>query len=237
MEIQDNFSELLLITEKPVSFYFPTVTPIMKIPNIADSFTDQKLQLATAILNMPLKRLQEQMPNLKFENLWSLVSFLMLQKVPNLITDNIRYLFKYCFGEQFSEQNNKWYLCNIELQKEIFDRVCEIILISMCIKKFSEQEKFQLDKPLWLREKEAEIQRIKSQGKKGGSDAQTFETITKVFIQINYEFGYTFEQLFNMNYYHIQLLQKYIPKVISYDIQKRSIAAGMTKKKLKYITD
>lgn len=239
MEIQDNFSELLLMTEKPVSFYFPNTIINMKIPNIADAFTDQKIQHAVAILNTPISKIQENIPNIKFDNLWILLNFFIKQKSTNIFTDNIRYLYDYCFNDQFKEEDDTWYLNDIKINKDLFNRVTEIILISMCVKKFNEQEKFQLDKPEWLREKEAEIQRIKSQGKDKNnlSDIHIFETITKIFVQINYELGYSFEQLFNMNYYHIQILQKYIPKIVSYDIQKRSAAVGMTKKKLKYITD
>ena len=83
-------------------------------------------------------------------------------------------------------------------------------------------------------DKENEIKRIKNQGKTKTGEYNNFQELAKILVPLNYELGYSFEELFDMNYYHIQFLSKYIPKMVGYDISKRQI---MSKKKIKYITD
>ena len=109
----------------------------------------------------------------------------------------------------------------------------DITLVGCGLKKITEQNILQQQKPKWLIEKEEEIRRIKGQGKKqGGGDE--FQELLKVLMPLNYELGYSFEELLNMNYFHIQTLLTYIPKIVSYDIQKRAV---FSKQKIKYITD
>jgi hypothetical protein len=88
-------------------------------------------------------------------------------------------------------------------------------------------------KPETIKHKKHEIKRIKNQGAKTGS-YNSFTELSKVLMPLNYELHYSFEELFNMNYFHIKFLSAYIPKMVSYDIQKRQV---LSKKKIKYITD
>lgn len=109
----------------------------------------------------------------------------------------------------------------------------DIVLIASGIKKFSEQSAIQTQKPGWLIEKEEEIRRIKSQGSNSKVKNECQELL-KVLVPLNYELGYSFEELFSMNYFHIQALATYIPKIVSYDVSKRAV---LSKKKIKYITE
>ena len=140
----------------------------------------------------------------------------------------------YCFGEQFKIENKQWKLNDIFVTEELFNRIQDISLVVAGMKKFNEQSILQLNKPQWLIDKENEIKRIKNSSKGKNNSNKQFEELMKIFLPLNYELNYSFEELFNMNYYHIQYLSHYIPKIVGYDIQKRQI---MSKKKLKYITE
>lgn len=234
MEWTDNFSELILLSERPVYFYFNEKIISMKIPNIIDCYTDHNIQYAIAITNMDINEIKQYVKNIDFNNLWELLKLMILNKENNKVINSIKYLFQFCFGSNFII-NNKWFLDMIEIDVSLFNRIIEIIQISNGLKKFTEQNKFQINKPDWLIQKEREIKRIKNQNQ-STSESNIASKLIKIFITLNYEFNYTFEELCNMNYYHIQILHSYIPKVIQYDIHKHALSAG-TKKKIKYITE
>lgn len=238
MIFKDNFSELLLISEAPVMFYCEeeylkqNVFFTIKLINMKDSFIDPYLQNALFFLNLTSKELQTMLQSPEPVSLWQYLCKLGLQhtSMPHRM---IKYFLSYVLGEQFVDASDKWLINSIECDETIFNRIGEINLVAAGLKKFDEQST-KIDKPQWLIEKEEEIRRIKKQGKKNTSEHQQFTELSKTLIAINYEFGYTFEQLFNMNYYHIQYLASFVGKAVNYDIQKRQV---FSKKKIKYITD
>ena len=239
MVLKDNFSDILLISERPVWFYLQDnnlkeLKPIqMRIPSAVDMLTNPYLQTAIALLNMPIKDLQKSIDTIQFDNLWDLFIKIKQFHQRDLYTLHMEYFFHYCFDEQFSVSNSNWYIGGILLDADWFDRIVDITLVGCGLKKITEQNILQQQKPKWLIEKEEEIRRIKGQGKKqGGGDE--FQELLKVLMPLNYELGYSFEELLNMNYFHIQTLLTYIPKIVSYDIQKRAV---FSKQKIKYITD
>ena len=237
MKLQDNFSELVLVSESDVIFYFEdkylvkNVNFKMHLVTIKDSLTDPYIQFAIAYFNLSPQQLRESVKMDIVHNLWSLLNLCGLAS-SNSIVRYIKYYFEYAFGDQFSVNKNEWKINDIIITEELFNRIQDISLVIAGMKKFNEQNSMQIDKPAWLLEKEEEIRRIKSQKKIGNKNH--FEELMKIFLPLNYELGYTFEELFKMNYYHIQFLSKYIPKIVSYDVQKRQI---MSKKKIKYITE
>lgn len=238
MKFQDNFSEILLIAEGDVIFYYEdkyliqNVNFHMKLLNIKDSLTNPYIQSAIAYFNLTPQQLREITKVNQAHNLWSLLNLCGLND-KNGVNRAIQYYFKHVFGDQFQVNKNEWTLNNIAITDELFSRIQDISLVVAGMKKFNEQNAFNYDKPQWLIEKEAEIKRIKNQGKNNNTK-NNFEELMKIFLPLNYELDYSFEELFKMNYYHIQYLSKYIPKIVGYDIQKRQI---MSKKKIKYITD
>ena len=238
MKFQDNFSEILLVSEGDVIFYYEDKYLIqntnfrMKLLNIKDSLTDPYIQIAITYFNFSPEQLRETTKINHAQNLWSLLNLVGLDS-KNGINRSIQYYFQYVFGEQFKIENKEWKLNGIAVTEEIFARIQDISLVVAGMKKFNEQTIMQFDKPQWLLDKEAEIRKIKNQGK-NQNGKNHFEELMKIFLPLNYELGYSFEELFQMNYYHIQYLSKYVPKIVGYDIQKRQI---MSKKKLKYITD
>ena len=240
MEWKDNFSEILLVAEEPVIFYWDnpylieTVDLVMKLPTLAQTLTNPHVQMAITIFQMPLKELQKTIPNIQFSSTWELLTLLNNKQPGNQISRNIAYYFQLMFGEAFKIENSIWYIGIIELEEELFNRIAEISIIAAGLKDYKDQQKFNQDKPQWLIDKENEIKRIKNQGKVKTGEYNNFQELSKILIPLNYELGYSFEELFAMNYYHIQFLSRYIPKMVGYDISKRQI---MSKKKIKYITD
>lgn len=238
--LKDNFSEIQLLSESPVWFYLQdngikVLEPIvMRIPTIKQVLTDPYLQLAIALLNMPNKTLKDSIPSIEFNNLWELLNKIRQIEPGNTYSLHIEYLFKLCFREQFSITSRGWTIQGILIDNDWFDRIVDIILIACSLKKFSEQSSAQTHKPKWLIEKEEEIRRIKSQGKTTSNMHSEYNELLKVLIPLNYELGYSLEELFNMNYFHIHALSTFIPKIVGYDVSKRAV---FSKQKIKYIID
>lgn len=241
MQFKDNFSEILLIAEKPVIFYLDspyliqTVDLTMKLPTLAQTLTDPHVQLAITIFQMSLTDLQAIVTG-TFKSTWEMICTLNRTQPGNQFSRNICYYLGLVFGDVFYENTDThtWKLGGFDIDEELFNRITEISLIAAGLKDYKDQRKYNQDKPQWLIDKENEIKRIKNQGKTKLGEYNSFQELTKILIPLNYELGYSFEELFAMNYYHIQFLSKYIPKMVGYDIQKRQI---MSKKKIKYITD
>ena len=242
MQFKDNFSEILLIAEQPVIFYLDhpyliqTVDLIMKLPTLAQTLTDPHIQLAITVFQMPIAELKKTIHGVEFETIWELLSQLNKMQPGNQISRNVTYYLHAMFGDTFHEDEatKTWMLDRFEIDEELFNRIAEIAVVAAGLKDYKDQRKYNADKPQWLIDKENEIKRIKNQGKTKTGEYNNFQELTKILIPLNYELGYSFEELFAMNYYHIQFLSKYIPKMIGYDISKRQI---MSKKKIKYITD
>lgn len=242
MQFKDNFSEILLIAEEPVIFYLDnpyliqTVDLIMKLPTLAQTLTNPHIQLAITIFQMPIKELQNTIAGMSFDSTWDLLYKLNKAQPGNQISRNVMYYLQLVFGEVFHEDEvtHNWLLDRFEIDEELFNRIAEISIVAAGLKDYKDQTKYNQDKPQWLIDKENEIKRIKNQGKTKAGEYNNFQELAKILVPLNYELGYSFEELFAMNYYHIQFLSKYIPKMIGYDISKRQI---MSKKKIKYITD
>ena len=242
MEFKDNFSEILLIAEKPVIFYLDnpyiikTIDLVMKLPNLAQTLTDPHIQMAITIFQMSVKELQQAITGIEFNSTWELLQILNKKQPGNQIARNVAYYLQAMFGDEFQEDeiNHTWHISIFEIDEDLYNRIAEISIIAAGLKDYKDQKKYNQDKPQWLIDKENEIKRIKNQGKIKTGEYNNFQELTKILIPLNYELGYSFEELFAMNYYHIQFLSKYIPKMVGYDISKRQI---MSKKKIKYITD
>ena len=238
MKFKDNFSQILLVSEGDVIFYSDdrylkqNVDFAMKIVTIKDILTHPYIQTAIFLFGLTPSDIKKHFNiNDKME-LWDFIHLIGIDHYTFIIRA-IRFYFSFVFGEQFIANKNGWFLGEIRIDQQLFDRIKEITLIAAGAKNFNEQSTLQ---PQWLIDKEAEIRRIKNQNNKQqvSNANQVFENLMKVFLPLNYELHYTFEQLFNMNYFHVQYLSKYVPKIVGYDIQKRQI---MSKKKLKYITE
>ena len=242
MQFKDNFSEILLIAEEPVIFYLDnpyliqTADLVMKLPTLAQTLTNPHVQLAITIFQMPIKELQNTIGDTDFDSTWDLLYKLNKTRPGNQISRNVMYYLQLVFGEAFHENEitHNWLLDRFEIDEELFNRIAEISIVAAGLKDYQDQKKYNQDKPQWLIDKENEIKRIKNQGKTKTGEYNNFQELAKILIPLNYELGYSFEELFDMNYYHVKFLSKYIPKMIGYDIQKRQI---MSKKKIKYIID
>lgn len=238
MEFKDNFSEILLIAETPVMFYLAeeylatNFYFTARLINLRDSFLDPYIQNALALSNITSTQWQEK-TNKECSCLWEILQQYKFSQ-NNTAVRSVYYLLEHMLGDQLENVNSTWRIKGIDINRTLFERICDIALISAGLKKYNEQSKLQAHKPQWLIDKEAEIQRIKSSGRNKNAGGNQYEELLKIIMPLNYELGYSFEEIFNMNYFHIQALTKFIPKIIGYDIQKRQI---MSKKKIKYITD
>lgn len=239
MKFEDNFSEILLISDTDVFFYCEdpylkqNLDFSMHLLSIRDTLTNPYIQISICLLNMTNKEIADMFKLEKEISLWEVLCLLKFNP-NNSVVRKLSYLMRYIFEDVFVEKEQKWFLQDIEVDQKLFERIGEVVLISSGMKNFKDQDKFKIDKPKWLIEKEREIARIKNQGKGNKSSNQHFEGLMKILVPLSYEFSYSLEELFNMNYFHIQFLAQYIPKIVGYDIQKRQV---FSKSKIKYITD
>lgn len=237
MKFKDNFNEILLIAEEPVLFYIdsPFLTKTldfkMKLLNLKDILLNPYVQFTIALCNMPIQELQHNITTYKFNSLFELLTILLQNGGTDTISRSFQSTGRLIFNN-FSIKDNQYYIKDFILDQDLFERIQLILLISSGLIKFGQTIQAQnIVKPQWLIEQEEKIRKIKNQNI---SESDNFKQISKVLIAINYELHYTFEELFNMNYYHINFLSTYVPKIVNYDIQKRQILA---KKPPKYITE
>ena len=234
LKIKDNFTEILLIAEQPVLFYLDepyllklTHVPMM-LPKIKDVLTDPYIQQALAVFNLSIAELSKSW-GIELESKWEVIELCQGQ-LGQSIGRKVAYFFNYLFGENFRIEDDKWWLGDLPLEENFYLRIEEIVLIAAGIRNFDEQPT-KMDKPQWLIDKENEIRRIKAQRNNGGSG---FEELSKTIIPISYEFGYTLDQIFEMNYYHVKYLAGYISRIVRYNIQSRQVFG---KGKIKYINE
>lgn len=238
MNFQDNFSETLLMSESDVIFYYEDMYLIknvcfnMHLLKIKDSLNNPYIQFALSFFNLSSNDLKTKFGDPHIHNLWSLLNLLGLDN--NSFTHRcVRYYMEFVFENQFTQKNKKWFINDIEIDERLFNRIQDISLVICGTKKFHEQNSIngEDERPQWLIDAEEQIKKIKQQSK---PNQNYFEDLMKMFLPLNYELGYSLEELFNMNYFHVWYLHKYIPKIVNYDIGKRQF---MSKKKLQYITD
>lgn len=240
MKFKDNFSEISLIAEAPVIFYSdePNLVKIIQfevtLPSFKDSMLDPFVQFGLAYCNLTSADLKKIINStLTITSIWQLLQTTKQNEYQDLFSQSIIYLLNK-YVEDFKIEDGIFYSGRFLIDEELFNRITEILLIASGIKEFNDQQKFQQGKPQWLIEKEAEIKRIKNSAKGQSNTANSCDELTKLLLPLNYELGYSFEELFEMNYYHIKYLGKYIPRFIRYDIQKRQV---FSKKPAKYITE
>ena len=161
------------------------------------------------------------------ESKWQLI-MLCQKELRNQLGRKMEYLFTYLFQDQFYVKDSVWHLGDYPLEEKLYNRIEEIVLIAAGFRNFEDQA---LDKPQWLIDKENEIRRIKAQGQ---SNRNSLKDFTKLILPLIYEYNYTTEQIFEMNYFHVKFLAKQINAIVRYDIQKRQV---FSKQKIKYITD
>ena len=240
MIFKDNFSETLLVAEEKVLFYCDdpylkqNIDFTMSLVTIKDTLINPYIQQVVYLFRLTPADIKDLFKLENKTSLWEILQMLDFNSSHSLIR-TIEFYMSYVFGDNFSNADNKWTLRSIAIDQVLFERIVEITLIASGMKNFEDQTAFKVDKPKWLLEKEEEIARIKNQNKnKTTSASKYFEELMNVLVPLSYEFSYTFEELFNMNYFHIQFLSKYIPRIVGYDIQKRQV---LSKKKIKYITE
>ncbi len=239
MTFQDNFSRVLLLSESPVFFYLDdpylveTTTITMRFLTIQETLTDPYIQTTLSVLNMISDDIKEKLKMPNCSSVWELLKTLKTYGGTDQVSRHFNYFCEKIFGDQFVSTDSGWKLGIFELDEQLFERISEIQLIASGLKKYEDQNNGKIKKPRTMIEQEERIRRIKSRAKNGNPLDDGYDNLMKMFLPINYELGYTFEQLFQMNQYHVLALQQQISKIVRYDIQKRQI---MSKKKITYIT-
>lgn len=119
MDYTDNFSEILLLAERPVTFYLPENTDIiMRIPPVKDFLNDIRLQYAISITYMDLAELQSYTPSIKFDTFFDLLQLLVISTPDNEIVYNLMYFLNYCFGSEFKLVEGHFYIGKFRLDAQ-----------------------------------------------------------------------------------------------------------------------
>ena len=240
MEWKNNFSEMNLVLNSPVKFTLIEKdiiinSFIMKIPTINDIYCNNELQLIASIFNSDIQELNQQFPFIEeLSTHFQLFRILLLyNSIPKInkyiiqLESALNYL-----GIPIKHNKREYYINNEEyiVDYNLFNEIQHIILVSSGLKKI--QDYASVD-PRYAKLQQR-IKKIKGNGQnsRGIEDSNFLETL----ITISYEFGFTIEEMKQMNLFQINTYLTYIPRSINYKISLIAAGNGLTKK-VKYITN
>lgn len=241
MEFKDNFSEHHLLFAQPVEFilyktniFNPTTTFVMDLPTYKTLYFNQGFKQFLGMINTPIEDLQKQFDSLiQFNTLYEL--FMQLVKLDNDAAH--KYVQTFIDGliilkVPITFDCSGFYINQAWVSEKLFNRFCNIILVSTALKKQSDI----IDDPE-LAAYQAKIDRIKRQGRQVTGDGVTEErNLHKMFIILTYEFGYKPEEILNMTQYTINLILSYTNGSINYKLSLIAAGNGNTKK-IKFIAE
>lgn len=241
MKLLDNFSETHLLFSYDIDLLFiddsgnlnskQTTYSKMKLPLFKHCYLDYKFQSFLGILLTPYEQTLKHVVKLSGVNdLYSLCSGIIITSQFNSYYADIIIYGLNTILPRFTVDNGIMYVDNIELNKEIFDRIVSIVLVATEHKKLHE---LAIKDPA-LQAMEDKIARIKKQNNNNKNALDS--SFTQSYMILNYEFGYSSEQILNMTMYAITMILKYTGKSINYKVSLIGAGNGLSKK-IHFITD
>ena len=243
MKFIDNFSDTHLLFGSDVDFVLLPDNKDLNslevqytklcLPKFKHCYLDYKFQNFLGILLTPYEQTMKHIIKLSGVNsLYSLCSGVILTASFNrYYADIITYGMQTILPD-FNIQNGSMYIVNKEITQELFDRVINLVLVATEHKKLHE---FVIKDPA-LQAMEDKIARIKKQNNNNNNKNALDSSFAQSYVILNYEFGYTPEQILNMTMYAITMILKYTSKSINYKVSLIGAGNGLTKK-IHFITE
>lgn len=223
-----NFNRIQMLRNKPIQVAREINDVYLEVqpPSIGDIYEDNKLFLMTQMLMMKERELKDFLKIAqKNVNKFEMLSLLITQE-----DDENQLLSKFKkIVLDVSIRKDKIFIGEHPLKPIELDRIAEILQIAMAQKDQTEEVKENLsdeEKRLIMLEEKVQAKKQKHTTEEE-SDTNKIEDI---LISVIYEFGFSFEDVMNMNYFTLVWYYSYTSKLHVYRINQHAIGSGMVKK-------
>nr|DAJ82918.1 MAG TPA: hypothetical protein [Caudoviricetes sp.] len=236
MKFVDNANLTTFLLNAPVELQIFTddnrfVRLFLRMPTITELFCDNSLQIVLGILNTPEDKLQGvfgQVSNLTYYNL---LIILNLHKDEAIFSQYLSHFYKAfeIFGLHLFLNGSAVIINDISFNEEAFNYLRQLLLIMVKIK--TKQDAL-LEQDQTYKKSQEMIARIKKQGQTTKDGDKNFE---KNFITLQYEFGLSLPEIYNLNIYQYETILSYTSNVLNYKVSTIAAGNGLTKK-INFIT-
>ena len=206
----------------------------MRIPTIVEVYSNNDLQLFSSLLHADIDKLQKQFPMIKnLSTHFQLMSILTLySKVGGQIyLDSFINSMK-LLGINIILNDNNFLLENedkkIEIDYSLFKLIQDTLLTCMGLQKV---DNYVSVDPRY-EEMKKKINKIKQNGI---TKTNNHSDLSETFVVLKYEFGFTIDEIKQLNVYQMNTYMSYVTKSIQYKVSVVGAGNGLTKK-VKYIT-
>ena len=225
------FNRIQMLRNKPIKIAREKENTYLYVqgPTIGQIYEDEKLFLLSQMLIMEEKELKKFL-EIKIEGLERLgtITIMLTQfKEKEILLEKIKQIV---LGLEIIK--GSIYVNGDILTAKELDRIQEILLIMMGQKNELNQEEVQEEltpQEKRMKELEAKVQ-AKKDRKKSMEEKDDQSLIENIMIAVTYEFGFSLEEIMNMNYFTLIWYYSYTGKLHVYRINQQAIASGMVKK-------
>jgi hypothetical protein len=197
-------------------------------PTIGEIQEDEKLFLAGQMLMMQKEDLKEliQMENDKLSSLEMITLVLTKFEDKDIILKSFQ---KLILG--LKVEKNRLFVEEDPLTEGELIRIKQILLTIMGQKpKMETEEKDLTPEEIRMRELEKKVQSKKKEKEEIEGTDEKQNMIEDIMVAVIYEFGFSIEQIMNMNYFTLIWYYSYTGKLHVYRINQHAIGSGMVKK-------
>lgn len=240
MEWKTNLSNDLMMLNIPITFMgiednTIKTTFTMRIPTIVEVYSNNDLQLFSSLLHADIDKLQKQFTMIKnLSTHFQLMNILTLySKVGGQIyLDSFINSMKLLGINIILNDNNNFLLKNedkkIEIDYSLFKLIQDTLLTCMGLQKVDNY----ISVDPRYEEMKKKINKIKQNGI---TKTNNHSDLSETFVVLKYEFGFSIDEIKQMNVYQMNTFMSYVNKSIQYKVSIVGAGNGLTKK-VKYIT-
>lgn len=239
MEWRTNLSNDLMMLNLPITFTAYEENSVknnftMRIPTVIEVYGNHNLQLFSSLLHSDIDKLQKQFPIVKdLATHFQLMRILIVySKIGGQIyLDSFINSMK-ALGVNIKIEKTDFYIVNnnneILIDYPLFKLIQDTLLTIMGLQKV---DNYSYVDPRYA-ELKTKINKIK---KEGSPTINNQSNLSESFVVLTYEFGFTIDEIKNMNVYQMNTYMSYVNKSIQYKVSVVGAGNGLTKK-IKYIT-
>lgn len=224
------FNRIQMLRNKPIRIARENEGEYLFVqgPTIGEIYEDEKLFLASQILTMQDKELKKFL-NIDIED---------LNKMGMITMILTRFSEKEIMLERFQKiilglniNKGRIFVDKDPLKEKELERIEEILLIILGQRREDKEEKPEEENlsPQEKRMKELE-EKVRAKKEKAKEQNDDDNIIENIMISVIYEFGFSIEQIMNMNYFTLIWYYSYTGKLHVYRINQHAIGSGMVKK-------
>lgn len=224
------FNRMQMLRNKPIRISRDKENLYLYVqgPTIGEIQEDEKLFLAGQMLMMQKEDLKEliQMENDKLSSLEMITLVLTKFEDKDIILKSFQ---KLILG--LKVEKNRLFVEEDPLTEGELLRIKEILLTIMGQKpRIEKEEKDLTPEEIRMRELEKKVQSKKKEKKEIEGTDEKQNMIEDIMVAVIYEFGFSIEQIMNMNYFTLIWYYSYTGKLHVYRINQHAIGSGMVKK-------